>query len=172
MDKISNINKNEDELSFQNDLNKIIIDNQKSKNDFSFDYDLESKAIEKNINYFNEDVDKKEIKELLVLMYIDENCQNDKTENIKINLNDNDSNKDEHYNECQEIMSILRKPYSNKNVRKRLNPFKPLCKPKKVSLIGKVFSDIPSDFNITQNSTQNNNFAMGISTNSLINDKK
>ena len=55
--------------------------------------------------------------------------------------------------ECEEILSILKKPLSEKNLTS--NPFKILKKPKKVSLVGRVFSDIPSDD--TKNSTNFSN---------------
>ncbi len=58
-------------------------------------------------------------------------------DHIKLSLNDNENK----YKE--EILSILNKPLSDKNSKKLI--FKPLYKPKKVSLIGKVFGDIPSN---------------------------
>ena len=65
------------------------------------------------------------------------------------NKNNNNINNNENFNECQEILSILKKPLSNKNIRNLDNYdnlFKPLLKPKKVSLIGKVlYSSIPSE---------------------------
>ena len=49
--------------------------------------------------------------------------------------------------ECKEILSILKKPVSNKNIR-NLNifdcPFKALLEPKKLFLEGKIFFSIPS----------------------------
>jgi len=51
-------------------------------------------------------------------------------------------------NECEEILSILKKPLSDKNLNDKniFNiPFKPLLEPKKVSLVGKVIYDITSE---------------------------
>ena len=51
-------------------------------------------------------------------------------------------------NECEEILSILKKPLSDKNLKDKniFNiPFKPLLEPKKVSLVGKVIYDITSE---------------------------
>ena len=61
-------------------------------------------------------------------------------------LSSNENKNEEKYqyqDECEEILSILKKPLSEKSLSN--NPFKILKKPKKVSLIGRVFSDIPSD---------------------------
>ena len=51
-------------------------------------------------------------------------------------------------------MEILKYPRSDKNIRGGISPFKPLLKPKKISLVGKVFYNIPDDEN---NNTDNNN---------------
>ena len=80
--------------------------------------------------------------------------------NSKSEQNLNIKNDDEHFNECQEIISILKKPLSNKDVRNGKfydSPFKPLLKPKKVSLVGKVFYGIPSDDISTKCSFKDNN---------------
>ena len=66
---------------------------------------------------------------------------------------------EDHSKECKEILSILRKPLSNKNIRNlRMydTPFKPLLKPKKVSLVGKVLFGIPADDINTQCSSKDN----------------
>ena len=67
---------------------------------------------------------------------------------------------DDHSKECQEILSILNKPLSNKNIRnkdKYETPFKPLLKPKKISLVGKIiFGAQSNDYN-TECSTKDNN---------------
>ena len=61
-----------------------------------------------------------------------------------VSLNENKiREKYQYQNECEEILSILKKPLSDKNISN--NPFKILTKPKKISLVGRVFSDIPSD---------------------------
>ena len=66
---------------------------------------------------------------------------------------------EEHSKECKEILSILRKPLSNKNItnfKMYDTPFKPLLKPKKVSLVGKVFFGIPDDDINTECSSKDN----------------
>lgn len=66
---------------------------------------------------------------------------------VKSEENLNIKNED-HSKECQEIISILKKPLSNKDIRNGKfydSPFKPLLKPKIVSLVGKVLYWIPSD---------------------------
>ena len=73
----------------------------------------------------------------------------------KINNINND-----HSKECQEILSILKKPLSNKNIRNRIiydTPFKPLLKPKKISLVGKIFIGSPSNDSNTECSSKDNN---------------
>ena len=49
-------------------------------------------------------------------------------------------NEDEHSKECQEILNILQMPLNEK--KDDDIPFKPLLKPKKISLVGKVIIDI------------------------------
>jgi hypothetical protein len=68
--------------------------------------------------------------------------------------------KENHSKECKEILSILRKPSSNKNVRNLKmydTPFKPLLKPKKISLVGKIICGFPADDINTQCSSKDNN---------------
>ena len=57
-------------------------------------------------------------------------------------------NEKKHSNEFEEILYILKKPLINENIKKeksKLIPFKPLLKPKKISLVGKVIFNVPSD---------------------------
>jgi len=64
----------------------------------------------------------------------------------------------QHFNECEEILSILKKPLSDKNLKGNniFNiPFKPLLKPKKVSLEGKVIYNIISENYTTESSSEN-----------------
>ena len=84
--------------------------------------------------------------------------KNKKLLNIVENINPiNDS----HSKVSQEILSILQKPLCYKIIRnkdKHENPFKPLSRPKKISLVGKIFFGSPSnDFNIDY-STKDNKF--------------
>ena len=77
--------------------------------------------------------------------------------NIEITLKEKDN-----YKECQEILNILKKPLSEKNVRFYRSPFKPLEKPRKISMVGKIiFNDTKDDeednkSEITQNSSNTN----------------
>ena len=70
---------------------------------------------------------------------------------LKILENFNDIN-DSHSKVCEEIISILQKPICEKILKNKNNyetPFKPLLRPKKISLVGKIFFGSPSnDFNV------------------------
>jgi len=157
--------------SFDEEDIKEISDNFKNKSNHFFNFDAEK---EKNINY-NKYFEENDINEIFDVLneinqaitidtysinkkeFIEHNKQNCNDENTNIMFND------EHFNACQEILSILKKPLSNKDIRNKNKynseydtPFKPLLKPKKVSLVGKVFYDIPSDINSTCSSKNNN----------------
>ena len=67
------------------------------------------------------------------------NILNNKSE---INIREKQK-EDNNYNECQEIINILKKPLSEKNVRFYSSPFKPLLKPRKISMEGKVLYNSP-----------------------------
>ena len=75
----------------------------------------------------------------------------DLDKNININIKENENN-----NECQEIINILKKPLSDKNIRFYNSPFKPLLKPRKISMIGKVLCGIPNDEDDNTKSTNQN----------------
>ena len=75
--------------------------------------------------------------------------------NILIELNKNIEIEIPENQECKEILQILRKPYSDKDLR-NYYPFKPLSKPKKISLIGRVLSDIPDDDESATTKNSNN----------------
>ena len=156
--------------SFDEEDIKEINDNFKNKSNHCFNFDAEK---EKNLNYkYFEENDISEIFDVLneinQAVTIDTHSINKKEfiEHNKLDCNDENTNimfNDEHFNACQEILSILKKPLSNKNIRNKNiynseydTPFKPLLKPKKVSLAGKVFYDIPSDINSTCSSKNNN----------------
>jgi len=157
--------------SFDEDDIKELNDNFKNKSSHCFNFDAE---IEKNFN--NKCLEDNDINDLFDVLNeinkavtIDTDSINKKEfiEHKKQECNDENTNiifNDEHFNACQEILSILKKPSSNKTIRNRNiynseydTPFKPLLKPKKVSLVGKVFYDIPSDINSTCSSNKNNN---------------
>ena len=157
--------------SFDEEDFKELNDNFKNKSNHCFNFDAE-----KEKNFSNKCLEDNDINELYDVLNeinqavkIDTDTINKKEyiEYKKQDYNDENTNiifKDEHYNACQEILSILKKPSSNKTIRNRNiynseydTPFKPLLQPKKVSLVGKVFYDIPSDINSTCSSKNNNN---------------
>ena len=79
----------------------------------------------------------------------------------KINIS---NNKKQHFKECQEILHKLQMPIIAKNDDKI--PFKPLLKPKKISLVGKVIVDISNikkstSENKNENENNNNHFYEG-----------
>ena len=133
---------------------KNVKENEKSQNIFE--------------NKYFEEADLDEIYEVLYeinqAVTIDVNTTN--KDNFYLNKNNSKSGQnlniknEEHSNECKEIISILKKPLSNKDIRNGKfydSPFKPLLKPKKVSLVGKVFYGIPSDDISTKCSSESNN---------------
>ena len=151
--------------SFEEDIHEIndIFKNKSSQN-FDFNFNEEKILIEKenSKNIFNnkifEENDLSEIYDFLNEINKEENYNNNK----KYAFSQHNSNitNDDHFNECQEILSILKKPLSNKNLRNRnINdtPFKPLLKPKKVSLEGKILCYTPSENNTTECELKNNN---------------
>ena len=124
--------------SFENNLDKIIpfyITNKKQQTT-KFDYIKEMK------NEQNLFVDKEDIEDISFIISELNNA-------IQINLD----NVEDNYIGCKEILSILKKPKHAKIVKYKAKkvPFKNLSKPKKISLKGRVLSDMPS--NDTQSSS-------------------
>ena len=162
-------------LSFDDDINEI---NGISKNKTSQDNNNNERFSKREQNiFFNEifknkyfeNADFEEIFEILneidQAVIINANKKNKKdyyNKNKKRSNSDKKNNKvkkENHFKECKEILCILRKPMSNKNVTNIMdnnNPFKPLLKPKKISLVGKILN-VPSDEISTQNSSKDNN---------------
>ena len=161
--------------SFDEDLNEVDdIFKNKSLHDFEFKFEKEKNLAEKDNshNIFNnkyfEELELDEISDVLneinKAVTLDINTVNqkdgDKNKSQTYIKQSNNIINDDHFNVCQEILSILKKPLSNKDIRNRniySTPFKPLLKPKKVSLIGKVFYDIPDGKNNDNNVNINNN---------------
>lgn len=159
--KIKNINQeskfdNEDKKMKNEDCNVNIFhfsfENKIDLTDINFLSNIilenENERIVKNeINDFEED--NKEENSVF------ETILNDLNKNIEINIkeleNENNINQP-----CQEILDILTYPLSDKNIRNGISPFKPMLKPKKISLIGKVLSDMPIDVHNNNNSHNNN----------------
>ena len=79
--------------------------------------------------------------------------------NSEINIKKIIQKEDNNYKECQEIINILKKPLSEKNVRFYSSPFKPLLKPRKISMEGKVLYNSPkyeiNINNVNSSDTQN-----------------
>ena len=152
---INNINKNKiveknkgqtkGENYEMNDFN-FLFEEKKDINNPNFFQNLMIEKSEQNENIFNDcDEDNKEENSVFKAIL------DDLDKNIEINVKDMEN---ENKNECQEILDILKYPLSDKNIRGGISPFKPLIKPKKISMIGRVFSNIPLDENI--NNTNNN----------------
>ena len=112
------------------------------KDDIKDNYIMENDCIE----------DKNEEEDCEILTII-----NDLNKNIEINMKDIEN---KNYNECQEILNILRKPLSGKNVRDYISPFKPLLKPKKISMVRKVFYNDYNDNNDCINTHDSSNINM------------
>jgi hypothetical protein len=162
--KIKNINQeskfdNEDKKMKNEDCNVNIFhfsfENKIDLTDINFlsNIILESeneKIVKNEINDFEED--NKEENSVF------ETILNDLNKNIEINLKEHE-NENNINQPCQEILDILTYPLSDKNIRNGISPFKPMLKPKKISLIGKVLSDMPIDVhnnNNSHNNTHNN----------------
>ena len=129
---------NKIDLTDINFLSNIILENENEK------------IVKNEINDFEED--NKEENSVF------ETILNDLNKNIEINLKEHE-NENNINQPCQEILDILTYPLSDKNIRNGISPFKPMLKPKKISLIGKVLSDMPIDVhnnNNSHNNTHNN----------------
>ena len=155
-----------DHNSFEKDIKEINNSfENKSPNNFDFKFELENKITEgqpqsQNIpdNKNSEEADLDEIFDVLnemgkaITIELNElnlnSYFNKRKHSCSFHNKNNNITNNNNFNECQEILSILKKPLSNKNVRYLDNydsPFKPLLEPKKVSLVGKVFYSIPSE---------------------------
>ncbi len=138
---------NKSDINDINILSNIVLENEDEK-------------IEKNeINDFDED-NKEENSVLEAIL-------DDLNKNIEINVKELE-NENKNNPQCREILEILKYPLSDKNIRNGISPFKPLLKPKKISLIGKVLSDMPIDDN---NNNSNNNSTKNTTSNGNNNDK-
>ena len=162
--------------SFEEDINEVNdIFKNKSLHDFEFKFEKEKNLTEKDIsqNIFNnkyfEEIELDElsdvINEINKAVTIDINTVNKKDYFVNKNKTYIKQSKsitnDDHFNVCQEILSILKKPLSNKNIRNSniySSPFKPLLKPKKISMVGKVLFDISSDNNTKECTIEKDNF--------------
>ena len=129
--------------------------------DFENNFIESNKSFEKKI--FKEDIFDKDINIKKIDFFEDKNEENneiksilsDLDKNIEINTKESEN---KNYNECQEILNILKKPLSGKNLRLYNSPFKPLLRPRKISMIGKVLIGIPNDENDYTKSTNQNSW--------------
>jgi hypothetical protein len=155
----NNLNDKE-ELNMKNenyDLNDFHFSFEKIKdlNETNFFSGIISEKENLNIkNNQNYDFDEDNKEENIVLKTI----LDDLNKNIEINMKEIEN---KNYIECQEeILNILRKPLSRENDRYNISPFKPLLKPKKISMVGKVFYNDYIDnidyINTSDSSTINN----------------
>ena len=142
--------------------NSIEFEQNINNNKICFKYSSKNKLFEKekteNI-FMNKALEKADLKDIYKLLKeINQtinsniNSKNKKDyHNIKRSCsceNKKDANEREHSNEFEEILYILKKALINENIKKEksyLIPFKPLLKPKKISLVGKVLFHVPSD---------------------------
>ena len=142
--KKSNNNSNS---SFENDINEIDIFENKLDNNLDFKTEIEKPLLDKSKDNIEEN-DLNEINDILKEM--------DNSISINLNYSYNNikikNNNESHEKECNEILSILKRPFSNKDVRylNKDTPFKPLLRPKKVSMIGKVLYNVSSEDNTTE----------------------
>ena len=123
-----------DIMSQNNDLENIFIDSN-----LSFDrYFSSNKIFLKKDDIKDNDIKKIDFIEDKNEEYCElKSIINELNKIIEIKIEKENENKN--YKECQEILNILRKPLSNKNFRFNISPFKPLLKPIKISMVGKVF---------------------------------
>ena len=142
--------------------NSIEFEQNINNNKICFKYSSKNKLFEKEKTehiFMNKALEKADLKDIYKLLKeinqainLNINSENKKDyHNIKRSCsseNKKDANERKHSNEFEEILCILKKPLINKNIKKEksyLIPFKPLLKPKKISLVGKVIFHVPSD---------------------------
>ena len=167
----------------KNEINKIIKDKIQMENEncncnikefhFSFENKNEINDINFSPNMVSEsekifgneinDMDEDNKEENIVFKAI----LDDLNKNIEINIKELE-NENKNIKECQEILDILKYPRSDKNIRNGISPFKPLLKPKKISLIGKVFFDIPNDDNTNNNQNSTENITSNVNNNNIL----
>ena len=149
-------------ISSEIQKNSIEFEQNINNNKICFKYSSKNKLFEKekteNI-FMNKALEKADLKDIYKLLKeinqaINSNINSkNKKDYHKIKRscsceNKKDANEREHSNEFEEILYILKKPLINQNIKKEksyLIPFKPLLKPKKISLVGKVIFNVPSE---------------------------
>ena len=146
-------NVNNNKMNFKNGSKNQFFEKEKTENIF-LDKSLE-KADLKDIY--------KLLKKINQAIILNINSKNKKNyHNIKRSFSSEDKkdvNQKEHSNEFEEILYILKKPLIKENIKKEKSyiiPFKPLLKPKKISLVGKVIFNVPSEDSIKKLSLKKN----------------
>ena len=153
-------------------MSKSLIKNGPLKYDQNKQFDFDNIILPLNLSFDNlSDKDKFNIfdKDINIkkIDFIEEKSEdNNEIQSILNSLNNNSEinvkeiqKEDNNYNECQEIINILKKPLSEKNVRFYSSPFKPLLKPRKISMEGKILYNSPkyeiNINNVNSSDTQN-----------------
>ena len=140
------------EKEFLDSINKNLEKINSNKSNVFYDKDSSDNSdnldqIFSNQNKINKSVNNNEVEDQKEEECVINDILTELNKNIEISIPENQ--------ECKEILQILRKPYSDKDLR-NYYPFKPLSKPKKISLIGRVLSDIPDDDENTTTKNSNN----------------
>ena len=115
-------NKEDYKIDIQN-----IINNEKYLKDKAIDLETEGEIIK--INEFVEDNKEEDLMLKTILEDLDKNIQ----------INIKKQEEEQKQKAIDEILSILKYPKSDSNIRDNVSPFKPLLHPKKVSMVGRVF---------------------------------
>ena len=107
------------------DINEFnfIFDYKKDINNTNFFQNSMAEKGEQNEDFFNDLYEDNKEENSVFKTILD-----DLNKNIEINIKELEN---ENKNECQEILDILKFPLSDKNIRGRISPFKPLLKPNK-----------------------------------------
>ena len=115
-------NKEDYKIDIQN-----IINNEKDLKDKAIDLETEGEIIK--INEFVEDNKEEDLMLKTILEDLDKNIQ----------INIKKQEEEQKQKAIDEILSILKYPKSDSNIRDNVSPFKPLLHPKKVSMVGGYF---------------------------------
>ena len=164
--------------------NIISFSNKKQINETNIKFDFDNNNLENmNLSFelpfssnkkFLKNGSNEVIYNRLIDLEYDKEEENDEIKSILSDLNKNidinikESENSNYNNACKEIIDILRKPLSDKYLRSHISPFKPLLKPRKISMEGKVFYDIKDDSNDNINSITTENSSNVIDVNNQI----
>ena len=143
--------------------NRKNIKNRNEKNKILENIQIKNENYHLNDIHFLFDEEKRKSSNSLTSNIILENINSNENENnydeldqkeeefilkeILWNLNKNE-NETKDVKSCQEILDILKEPTTNNKIRVFISPFKPLLKPKKISMEGRV---LYNDYNNCNN---------------------